>query len=110
MATNTSTLVTTEAPVATTEDAVVAAEAPVVAAEAPVDAAKKKRVIVGTVRRGVKRPLRRLPEDVLRTRRAEFKRREMAHVAAAERAGALVRNYDAEFVHRGLTVEEEAAA
>jgi hypothetical protein len=61
------------------------------------------------VKRGVKRPLRRVTDDVLRTRRAEFMRRKEAHVAAAANAGKLVQKYDAEFMHRGIAVDVSAA-
>lgn len=59
-----------------------------------------------TIKRGVKRPLRRVSGEELGTRRCEFLRRKIKHEIAGKIADDLVRKYTEEFTHRGETVDE----
>ena len=94
-----------------TEAATDATEATVaVPAKSRAKRGKKKTESSRNIKKGVKRPLRRVEDGVLRARRAVFKQREEAHIAVAARAAKLVQQYDAEFMHRGITVDTEVAA
>eukprot|EP00961_Rhodomonas_salina_P213513 2883551-Rhodomonas_salina.2 len=71
---------------------------------------KPKTKSLRGIQRGVQRPHRRLPEDLLRRRRVEYKRRIERHMASVNRTSGILAKYDEEFSHRGLAEAECDAA